>query len=453
MSHWHEQTCALPRVNVKDGTPRCRACGRTVKAAELTTCDMAVCSVSAIPPNEARGMMNLRWPHSVPYKLPLDTIEDRSEYSDDENRNDTTLPHRPQFQRKTSRKHTSGAGIGPNIPSFVYPTMIRSEQFRLIRFTAADSYDSLVHLDLEVYGFDNCPEYEAVSYTWAGEDGDSTLKYSVYVGPYWDILWQTKNCWEMLRFVRPSRGVRMLWVDAICINQSDVIERNGQVANMARIYSECVRSVVYLGPDIAIPLDGNYPRRRRLHELEVGLTVPKMPADSIVPRPMLRLRAILGRKYFSRVWVVQELLLSQNTVIRIGDVDFWVDPIGATYLSLRVSNWKWESTSAPWIQHLTQGAPGLKDLSELLLLTSKSHSTDPRDRVFGLFGIMPKIGEHSTRRYAAAPSLSKHGLQADYSLSANHVFIGIFAYSLLVLKKPELLYQASGLTGPRDYPS
>ncbi|KAK1474537.1 hypothetical protein CABS01_15761 [Colletotrichum abscissum] len=455
MSRWHETNCDLPRVEVEDGIPVCRACHRTAQAVEPTADDVTAGSIPAIPPNQATGMMNLWWPHSVPYRLPPDVVNSHFNKSD-KSQEVSEVAESLCIQRRPTGKNAEEKHTIPALhPSPIYPKTIRSEEFRLINFPAAETCDGLVHLDLEVHAFDNCPEYEAVSYTWAGEDDDGALKHPVYVGSHWDILWQTKNCWEMLRFVRPKRALRMLWVDAVCINQANVAERNGQVANMARIYSECVRCVVYLGPDIAIRPDEDYPRRRRLHELEMGLTVPKFPTHSTVPQPMLRLKAILGRKYFSRVWVVQELLLSHNVVIRIGDVDFWIDPIGASYFSMKASSWKWEKTHAPWAQHLTQGQPMSKDLTELLLLTPKSHSTDPRDRVFGVFGILPKSGDHSTRRYyAGTPLLSENGLKADYSLSANQVFIGTFAYSLLVLKKLEVLYQACGLTGrARDYPS
>lgn len=82
-----------------------------------------------------------------------------------------------------------------------------------------------IHASLEVYDDLRYHEYEIVSYTWSGEDGDSSLVQPVYIGTYWDILFQTHNCWEMLRNMRPWKGVRTIWVDAICINQTDMQKR------------------------------------------------------------------------------------------------------------------------------------------------------------------------------------------------------------------------------------
>jgi hypothetical protein len=90
-------------------------------------------------------------------------------------------------------------------------------------------------LTLHTYTQDDCPEYETVSYTWGGEEGDSSLCKPIFLGPYWDVLFQTRNCWDMLKLLRPREGFRMVWVDAICINQRDKEEREDQVAKMGRI--------------------------------------------------------------------------------------------------------------------------------------------------------------------------------------------------------------------------
>lgn len=65
-------------------------------------------------------------------------------------------------------------------------------------------------MELETYRHDACPEYETTSYAWSGEDGDSTLSYPIYIGKYWDVPFQTKNCWFMLQYLRPGRGIRIV---------------------------------------------------------------------------------------------------------------------------------------------------------------------------------------------------------------------------------------------------
>lgn len=56
-----------------------------------------------------------------------------------------------------------------------YTSSLEQDQFRLISLPAVEAYDDPVHVTLEVFHLRSCPEYETVSYTWAGEDGDSSL--------------------------------------------------------------------------------------------------------------------------------------------------------------------------------------------------------------------------------------------------------------------------------------
>ncbi|RSL58699.1 hypothetical protein CEP54_007619 [Fusarium duplospermum] len=335
-----------------------------------------------------------------------------------------------------------------------YLSTLRPNALRLICIEAANSPDYPLHLSLEVYDLDDCPEYEAVSYTWAGEDGDSTLSKPIYVGPFWDCLIQTNNCWEMLRFVRPWRGIRMLWVDAVCINQNNLSERSSQVANMGHIYSSCSRVIVYLGPDMITPLHGRYARRGRLHELETEVIKPVFPDQARLPQPY-RLEHLLRRRYFSRIWVVQELLLSKGAIIRVGDVDFWADASMPTRLSSSMPSWTWAQTHAVWAQYISQGASSIGDLKEMLQATALSLATDPRDRVFGLLGIMPELSVLSEQPTSDSntPPLRLGGLQADYTLSCQHIFIGLFGYCILNLRRPDILYHASSISPMPNYPS
>ncbi|CAI6014209.1 unnamed protein product [Clonostachys chloroleuca] len=347
--------------------------------------------------------------------------------------------------------------IGSDPP---YPSTLGADEFRLICLEAAASPGDPIHLMLEVYCLDNCPEYETVSYTWAGEDGDGRLCKPIYIGKYWDLLLQTNNCWEMLRFMRPRRWTRLIWVDAICINQSNIRERNQHVGNMGRIYSACSRVVVYLGPDVAVPLRDRHPRRRRLHELASDVVkLDFSPSQRIhedlrdeqrPPPPPHNLGDLLRRRFFSRIWVVQELLLARSVVIRVGDVDFWADVGMRSQFRSKLPDWDWEATSAAWVQHISKGRGGVRDLKKLLSLTSLSQATDPRDRIFGLLGIMPVSASANHNEEALAIS-NLTDLHADYSLSCQHVFIGLFAYCLINLQQPNILYHAACLSSSRRH--
>ena len=309
--------------------------------------------------------------------------------------------------------------------STIYPFRLAWSEFRLACLTACTDGDSPVHLMLETYTDDSYPEYEAVSYTWGGEEDDTRPRRAVFIGPYWDVLPQTENCWQMLRFLRPSRGIRLVWVDAICINQRSTEERGDQVSKMERIYKRCMRTVLYLGPDAAPVLwDGRFPRRRDFHDIDVQT-----------------LQGMLARRYFRRTWVIQELVLSPHVVVRLGDTDYHIWAASMDRFKT-ATQWELESTSAPWFEHLTQQELRVHDPCDALQLTSHSRCSDPRDRLFGILSLLSKKDEFGGM-----------SLRADYSISNQHMWIGFFAYCLLKCGATWFLYRAAGSTAAGIVPS
>lgn len=428
MYFWHINDCVTPDIGVTDDIPFCHTCsGVAPNIAHISKDTQAGGGGPTITPDRKMGNLDLSWPSSHLY------ASTKAGKSADSPGNDETAnvsrAATPEMTHKSQHSTSS------------YAETLSSDEIRLICLTAVASYNDPLHVTLEVYGLEDCPEYETVSYTWAGEDGDGTFSRPIYIGPSWDMLLQTKNCWEMLRFMRPRRGMRMLWVDAICINQANIKERNTQVANMSSIYSAGSRVVVYLGPDIAVPLNGRHARRWRLHELESGAVTPNFLQEPPSPPPPHTLQDLLRRRYFSRIWVIQELLLSQRVVMRVGDVDFWADPAMMTHFAASLPDWIWDKTRAPWLQHIAQGGSKINGLRDAIRISALSQATDPRDRIFGLLGILSQIPEPSTRldprsstTLSVRPSMD---LSADYSIPCQHVFIGLFAHCLLTLRQPQ----------------
>ena len=84
--------------------------------------------------------------------------------------------------------------------------------------------------------------YNALSYIWGASTGTRPLfceGKSILITP---------NCESALRHLRHPRKVVALWVDAICINQEDLIERAQQVSLMATIYRQAHEVLIWLGP-------------------------------------------------------------------------------------------------------------------------------------------------------------------------------------------------------------
>lgn len=123
-------------------------------------------------------------------------------------------------------------------------------QFRVIRLLSGDASDP-IHCELEIYQLGTpkdpqkygCPLYEAISYVW----GNPKDTVEILIGPERQPLLVTRNLFELLNVFRYPDKARMMWADAVCINQADLDERGSQVAMMGAIYSTCERCDVWLG--------------------------------------------------------------------------------------------------------------------------------------------------------------------------------------------------------------
>lgn len=156
MTRWHSKPCPSPIVWVgEDSVPRCKACGASAHGQLKQLREHPSNAVSPLPPDEKTGQLNLYWPSSVQYtrektEVLAEEIRDSLQISDTPSRTQQSLVHGRTLER---------------------------DEFRLICLTAEEKElpVDVVHLSLETHNDGNFPDYEAVSYTWGGEDGDDTL--------------------------------------------------------------------------------------------------------------------------------------------------------------------------------------------------------------------------------------------------------------------------------------
>jgi hypothetical protein len=96
---------------------------------------------------------------------------------------------------------------------------------------------------------DDSVDYETVSYTWADDTGDSSLNYRIYITPNEGVMRISNTCDRVLRVMRSSMQKRMVWIDMVCIDQTNVLERNHQVAQMKTVYSRSSCVNIDIGDD------------------------------------------------------------------------------------------------------------------------------------------------------------------------------------------------------------
>lgn len=114
-------------------------------------------------------------------------------------------------------------------------------QIRVLHLHPSQLEDD-VACHLSIISLDNHEaEYEALSYVW----GESTENRVVHLGGVSKPV--TDNLWEALTGLRYSDRERILWVDALCINQSDSGEKSDQVSHMNSIYIQASSVEIWLG--------------------------------------------------------------------------------------------------------------------------------------------------------------------------------------------------------------
>jgi hypothetical protein len=133
-----------------------------------------------------------------------------------------------------------GVPASHGFKNFKYKPLDLSSNKPSIRLAVlhAAGISSAIRITLATAAFADRPRYEALSYTWGRPD---VLKGIELNGVRVDIR---ENLWDALVNLRDAREDRVLWIDAICINQADVEERNRQVELMAYIFDLAKKVIV-----------------------------------------------------------------------------------------------------------------------------------------------------------------------------------------------------------------
>lgn len=157
--------------------------------------------------------------------------------------NDGPQLHEPDIERAFYATQPS-AFNAPQTSLVAYPPLPldpERQQTRLLHLLPGRRKD-LLRGDLRVVSLADKPKYEALSYTW----GATTIGASITVNGGCPIP-VTDNLYNVLRRLRRRFRTRVLWIDAICIDQCDPEERGHQVSFMGQIYNLARQVCVWLG--------------------------------------------------------------------------------------------------------------------------------------------------------------------------------------------------------------
>lgn len=114
---------------------------------------------------------------------------------------------------------------------YQYRPLRYPDSVRILRLAPSPNFDDPIHCTLGTYRLsDPKLKFEPLSYTW----GDARDVERVFIGGDRAPLCVTRNCFNALKSLRRHNTARSLWIDAICIGQSDAAERSAQVQIMKR---------------------------------------------------------------------------------------------------------------------------------------------------------------------------------------------------------------------------
>ncbi|KAN0108649.1 Heterokaryon incompatibility protein (HET) domain containing protein [Hyaloscypha variabilis] len=240
----------------------------------------------------------------------------------------------------------------------------------------------------------------------------------------------TTNLEAALRYLRHESEVRILWIDAICIDQSNIEERNHQVPLMKAIYSNAVLVCIWLGS----PSPGSDDAMAILKQLGQGTLLSKIRlGDRRLENDDLEsVIQVMRRPWWTRTWVRQELILAKRASLHCGSSSLeWTELPGSPERNALAEKFRTAVTLNQFtpetlyflldhfsslvqletlkLTFLTQEFKSTEsDVSFILALGRLCSKSDDRDSIYGFLGLM-------SERVA-------HQIKPDYNMSTSEVF-------------------------------
>lgn len=353
---------------------------------------------------------------------------------------------------------------------YKYLSLKGKDQIRLLHLLPGSASTEIrIKIATVTLSADQFPQYEALSYAWGSAENPSSVVVTV------DHAYEsksrahslekivnsstsrgisvTKNLAEALPFLRNATKPRTLWIDAICIDQSNGKEKGEQVSRMGEIFKSSSRVLVWLGPEMSASSAVIEFLNELSCQVRVDWVTGKMSSrpgavkdwiemtDSFFNKEELvdGLSHLLTRPWFERLWVWQEIRAKDNALVICSyDRILWQDLRSAT--SVLLDSGRCLNLSRPllFLQHMADASLGGL-LYMCTGLTSRCICADPRDRIFALKSLL-------NRKESDA-------IKPDYEKSTNEVYRDVIVDYALNLGKLDLLCLCDVSTKLEESPS
>ncbi len=204
--------------------------------------------------------------------------------------------------------------------AYEYPPIIHDDHIRLLDLDAGFGKSKLSGR-LRTVSLSRTPTYEALSYTW----GTPVFSKSIQCSENSHVA-ITSNLGAALRQLRHRFRKRTMWIDAICVDQQNLLERNHQVRYMRKIYEQAERVLIWLGEDSGIARLA-FRGLNELSKIVFATDEPNHP-EEIQHRSIQKFRSsrqglafasLLKCSWFRRIWVIQEVTCARQATVCCGE--------------------------------------------------------------------------------------------------------------------------------------
>ncbi|KAH6701430.1 heterokaryon incompatibility protein-domain-containing protein [Leptodontidium sp. MPI-SDFR-AT-0119] len=328
------------------------------------------------------------------------------------------------------------------------------KRFRLLTILPKSaSSEGYLQCKLQDHDLDTAPPYEALSYVW----GNAKPVGCIFIDDESKSI--SFNLGLALVRLRHDDKERIVWIDALCINQDDIVERSQQVQLMVDIYTRCTRVVVWMGmghtDDRVIPAAFKLMHRTAEYiSKEVGKPIEKVCSADItslptevptspiratrdLPEPRSHLWApaafFFHMPWFRRMWIAQEVAFAP-AIMYVGklEIDWDVVAMAASWWYLKGYAGSFDMAMDLRNPLTIWMGPEIRGLSLDRFLDKFGHfeATDPRDKVYALLGFLGDEGNGDNvaiegqieGEVEGKVDVEKHRIIPDYSKEVWEVY-------------------------------
>ncbi|KAF4626151.1 hypothetical protein G7Y89_g12010 [Cudoniella acicularis] len=291
---------------------------------------------------------------------------------------------------------------------------VTKQEIRLLELLPGQSKDrvSCVLKVISLQDGQTSVPYEALSYVWGEIEGTAPIQVC---GGDFEI---TRNLRAALRRLRHKDRSRLLWVDAVCINQRNIQERNDQVRLMGSVYEKASKVVVWLGVAADDTKETVEFIRRMAGDNKIHWTPQKghMVAGGEAPGAIhglqdLALFVFFRRSWWTRMWTLQEIAKAKEVVFTCGKFTIPGEVMNSLVESFFIhcpkccTNMNYQSSGVDALPDLENRMVEISTIErlrksrqrqeflQLARLYRHRNATDPRDMIYGLLGMSSDLDD------------------------------------------------------------